>query len=173
MSSRGRQAALVGDLGHLNFARVMAQHPDLYGAFLPFLGKLIPGSDLPPRDREILVIRTLALCEEVYEAHHHVLIADKAGMTTADIDAARTDGPGLTPFGHALARAAEELVRDHRMSDETWAELTRRYSQAQLMEVVFLVGGYALMAMVTNSFGIQVEDDPDTIRRLAELRQYT
>jgi alkylhydroperoxidase family enzyme len=167
------QRALVGDWSTLNFSRVIVQHPELYRVFLPFLDKLIRGSQLPPRDREILIIRCLALCNESYEAHHHVSIARNAAMTDADIAAAASGGAGLSPEERELAKATEELVRTHCISDETWNSLAQRYSAMQLMEIVFLVGCYALMAMATKSFGIELENDAESARRLAQLRQYT
>src|SRR5690242_18637172 len=60
-----QQKQLAGGWDTLNFTRVIVQHPELYGAFIPFLDKLIRGSNLPPRDREVLIIRVLAVCEEV------------------------------------------------------------------------------------------------------------
>ncbi len=167
------QRALVGDWHHLNFSRVLVQHPGMYRVFLPFLDRLIRGSSLPARDREILCIRTLALAGDVYEAHHHVTIARKTGMTEAEIEAAGTDGAGLPPFDQCLMRASEELVREQRVRDETWTGLAEKYSQEQSMEVVFLVGCYLIMAMITRSFGMQVEQDPEVDERLAKLRQYT
>jgi 4-carboxymuconolactone decarboxylase len=123
------QKVLVGEWHHLNFSRVLVQHPGMYRAFLPFLDKVIRGSNLPPRDREILCLRTLALGGDVYEAHHHVTIARKAGMTEAEIEAAQTGGMGLTQFDHCLVRAAEEVVRQQCVSDQTWACLAERYSR--------------------------------------------
>jgi 4-carboxymuconolactone decarboxylase len=154
------QKTLVGDWHHLNFSRVLVQHPGMYRVFLPFLDKLIRGS-------------TLALGGDVYEGHHHVTIAGKAGMTETEIEAARTGGAGLSQFDQCLVRAAEELVRRQCVSDPTWAGLAQRYSRQQLMEAVFLVGCYSIMAMITRSFGIEVEQDPETYQRFAKLRQYT
>jgi alkylhydroperoxidase family enzyme len=167
------QKRLVGEWHHLNFSRVLVQHPAMYRIFLPFIDKVIRGSNLPPRDREILCLRTLALGNDVYEAHHHVTIARKVGMTEDEIEAARTDGAGLGQFDRCLMRAAEEIVRHQFVSDATWACLAERYSREQLMETVFVVGCYTIMATITRSFGMEVEQDPETEQRLARLRQYT
>jgi 4-carboxymuconolactone decarboxylase len=70
-------------------------------------------------------------------------------------------------------RAAEELVRQQCVSDQTWACLAERYTREQLMETVFVVGCYTVMATITRSFGMEVEQDPETEQRLAKLRQYT
>jgi alkylhydroperoxidase family enzyme len=139
---------------------------------VPLIAKLIPGSALPPRDREILVLRTLGLCDETYETHHHVLIARNAGMTDDEIEAARAGRADLPPFEQALMTAAEELHANQRVNDETWHKLAQRYSRIELMEVVALVGGYTLMAMITKSYGIQLEDAA-TFESFTKIRQYT
>lgn len=151
------QTALVGAYAHLNFSRVMARHPDLYRAFMPFGEQLMARTTLGPRDRQILILRTCALCGEAYETGHHVGIARSVGLTDAEIEAARTGGPGLPAADEVLLRAAEELVREHRVSDATWAGLKKRYTTPQVMEAVVLVGDYVMLSMVTRSFDIAFE----------------
>jgi alkylhydroperoxidase family enzyme len=150
------QKALVGPYADLNFSRVMARHPELYRAFMPFGEQLMARSSLPPRDRQILILRTAALCNETYEATHHAAISLNLGLTQAEIDAVRGAGE-LAPPDRLLVQAADELVRDHCLGDETWAELAQRFSTPQLMELVFLVGDYAMLSMFTRSCGLQFE----------------
>lgn len=167
------QAELIGDWSHLVFSRVIARRPDMYRIFVPFIGKLIAETRLDPRERQVLVLRTLALSDEVYELHHHEMISRKAGMSEADIAAARAGSDALAPFERTLARAAEELVRDQEIGDATWAALAERYDEEQLMEVVFLVGCYNTMAMLTKSFAMPLEGDDQDFARIEKLRQYT
>jgi alkylhydroperoxidase family enzyme len=166
------QKALVGDWAAMNFATVLVEHPGLYRTLMPLIAKLISDTDLPPRDREVLVLRTLSLCDETYEQAHHGLIARAAGMSEAEIAAAQAGSAALAPFERTLATAAEELVRDRRVADDTWAALAERYSSVQRMEVVALVGLYTLMAMLTKSCDIELED-AETFARFGELRTYT
>ena len=167
------QAELVGAWSHLNFSRVLVRHPALYRVFVPYIQQVIPGSTLPPRDREVLVIRTLAICGDEYEAAHHAQIALKAGLGEADIAAAASADTSLGEWDRLLTEAADELVREQYLTDATWASLAERYSEEQIMEVVMLVGCYTVMAMVTKSFGMALESNPDVDERLKELRQYT
>ncbi|MCB2061399.1 MAG: carboxymuconolactone decarboxylase family protein [Novosphingobium sp.] len=167
------QAKLVGDWTHLVFSRVIVRHPEMYRIFVPFIEQLIAGSILPPRDREVLVLRTLGLSDETYETHHHEMIASNAGMNEADIKAAVNGSDALPPWDQTLMRAAEELVRDQLVSDATWQALAERYSEKQLMEVVFLVGCYNTMAMLTKSFGMPLEGAADDFDRIEKLRTYT
>src|SRR5687767_677229 len=154
------QAAIAKGREGLNLARVFVRHPGVYRTFIPFAEQLFNRSSLTPREREVLILRALELCGEGYDLPHHVIIARTIGMSDAEIDAARQGSVDLALFELTLARAAEELVSDHVISDPTWEVLARRYSAAQLMEVVFLVGIYVMMATATRSFGIQLEDDP-------------
>jgi alpha-D-ribose 1-methylphosphonate 5-triphosphate synthase subunit PhnI len=64
----------------------------------------------------------------------------------------------LSQFEQSLVRAAGELLANHVISDATWAALAERYSKTELMEVVFLIGNYAMLSMATNTFGVQVEE---------------
>lgn len=167
------QTQLVGPWKTLAFSRVLVRHPDMYRTFVPFLAEVIARTKLPPRDREIVCLRTLRLCGDTYEHAHHEVIARRAGMTDAEI-AAANDGAGaaLTEFDRTVVRATEELVRDQYLSDRTWKELAARYSQVQLMEIVFLTGCYVTMAMLTKTFGMQLEED-ESMERVNANRTYT
>jgi 4-carboxymuconolactone decarboxylase len=57
-----------------------------------------------------------------------------------------------------LLRAADELVRTHRLSDTAWSGLAERYPTGQIIEICMLVGQYAMLAGVLNSLGVQIED---------------
>ena len=168
------QKALVGDgwWKDLHYCQVMMQHPALYKAFNPLITKVIRDTDLPTRDRQILVLRTLGLCNEVYEKTHHEHISRNAGLTDEEIIAAESGGDELGPFDRTLMKAAEELVRNQLISKETWNLLAERYSTVQMMEVVGLVGAYTALAMVMKSYGIPLEA-PDELARLQARRHYT
>jgi hypothetical protein len=45
------------------------------------------------------------------------------------------------------------------VSDTTWAALAETLDDQQLMDLVFTVGAYDLLAMAFRSFGIQLDAD--------------
>jgi len=155
------QAALASGWDQYNLTRMLVQHPDFYRVFIPYLTKQMSGSLLPPRDREILILRTLGLCDESYEEHHHTSLGLQVGMSAEEVEAAR-DGKdaALGTHDRTLMRAAEELVNDRCMNDETWAALAKGYTVNQMIEVVFLVGSYTMLSMATNSFGMPLDASP-------------
>ena len=51
----------------------------------------------------------------------------------------------------------DQLVDHFRIDDDTWARLAAQLDERQLVEVAFVVGTYACLAMLFNSVGIQLE----------------
>jgi 4-carboxymuconolactone decarboxylase len=141
-----------------NIFATLVRHPGLFRKWLPFGGKLLTGK-LPPRDRELLILRTGWRCRSEYEWGQHVLIARASGVSDDEIRRTRDgpDAPGWDAFDAALLRAADELHDDACITDATWAVLAGRYDERQLVEVPMLVGHYHLVAFTLSSLGVQRE----------------
>jgi 4-carboxymuconolactone decarboxylase len=150
-------SAGFGDGPPLNIFLTLVRHPRLFRRWLPFGGVLLTGS-IPPRERELLILRTGHNCASDYEWHQHVRIGLDSGLTEAEVDRVRS-GPdaGWEPFDAALLRAADELHADSRVGDATWAALAERYDEKQLIELCMLVGQYHLVAFTLNSLGVEIE----------------
>jgi 4-carboxymuconolactone decarboxylase len=143
----------------VNIFRTLVQHPKLFKRWLVFANHVLFKSTIPPRDREILILRTGWRCRAEYEWGQHVIIGKAVGLSDDEI-LRIADGPaapGWDPFDAALLRAADELHDDHFLSDATWKTLGERYSTQQLMDAVFTVGQYTLVSMALNSFGVQLD----------------
>ena len=143
-----------------NIFSTLVRHPGLYRKWLPFGGKLLGGGKLPPRDRELLILRTGWLCNAEYEWAQHREISKSIGISDEEIARVRSgpDAPGWDPFDATLMKAADELHADARIADDTWAKLAARYDEKQLIEVPMLVGHYHMVAFTLNSLGVPLED---------------
>jgi len=64
-------------------------------------------------------------------------------------------GDAADEFDRTVLAAVDELVEKTRISDETWAALAEEFDTRQLMDFVFTVGGYHMLAMALNTFGVQ------------------
>jgi alkylhydroperoxidase family enzyme len=156
-----RQAELVRYAGNeYGIYTTLVRHPDLFADWMVLGRRLLRLSSLEPRDREVLILRTAYRCRARYEWSHHDVIGRRAGLTDADLTVLSTDavGPDVDKATALLIRAADELVGDHVLSDDTWAALSEAYSQNQVIEICMLVGGYGMLAGVLNSLGVQIED---------------
>jgi 4-carboxymuconolactone decarboxylase len=138
----------------------LVRHPKLTRAYLKFSTYLLYGSTLPPRIRELIVLRVAHRRGCTYEWSHHVDMGKEVGLTAADIEAAQT-GLSKDAFDNALMNAVDELDEKSNISDQTWAVLGERLDEQQRMDLVFTTGNYIALAMALNTFGVEVEDDRD------------
>jgi alkylhydroperoxidase family enzyme len=145
----------------INIFRTMITHPVAAKAFLAWGGYILSRkSTLPPREREIVILRTGFLCRSGYEWTQHVPIARRAGLTDDEIARIKVgaDAPGWSEPDAALLRAADDLHREQFVTEPVWAELTRHFAERQRMDVVFTVGQYTQVSMLLNSFGVQLDE---------------
>lgn len=144
----------------LNLFRVMMNHPRLTRRWTVFAGHVLQKQTVPPRERELLILRIGWLNQSEYEWAQHVEIARRSGVSEAEIERVR-QGPGAAGWdAHdaALLQAVDDLFERSVVSDATWAALASGYSTEQMMDVVFTVGQYNLVSWALNSFGVPLDD---------------
>jgi 4-carboxymuconolactone decarboxylase len=154
------QRDMLGSRGALNIYKTLVHHVDLYNRWSPLGQSILNGSSISPRHREMAMLRMGWLCQSGYEWSQHARIAKaSAGMTDAEIHAI-AEGPGAANWSdldRAVLTMADELRYDAIISDKTWADLRKGYSERQVMELLFTSAQYQLVSMALNSLGIQLE----------------
>ena len=143
-----------------NVFATLLNHPDLFRRWLVFANHVLGKSTLSLRDREIVILRTGLLADCDYEWHQHIGIARNAGMTDDEIRAVR-EGPNASGWAERerfLLRAVDELKRDSHLSDAVWDGLSGHYDTHQIMDIVFAVGQYNMLAMALNTLGVQLDE---------------
>ena len=141
-----------------NVLSTLVRHPDLVEAYLPFNAYLLTNSTLSPRVREVALLRVVHRSNCPYLWSHHLPIAARAGLSSQDISAIRS-GHCSDRTDQLVVQAVDDLVADSTVSQATWKELGQVFSDQQCMDLVFTIGGYLLLAMAVNTFGIQDEHE--------------
>jgi len=125
----------------MNVLRTFANHPDLMGAWLGFGAYLLRSSKLEPRLRELVVLR-------------------KSGVLDADLQRL-TQGPDAEGWSVAEAsalRATDQLIERHTLGDANWTDLTAHFTTQQILDLIFLVGQYQLVASALNALRVERDD---------------
>lgn len=151
---------------HLNLFRTLAHHPSLLRRYMAFGDELLNRGLLDDRLRELVILRTAHNCACDYEWTQHVRIALGIGMSHAEIDrVACSPLAGWEEPDRAVLVAADELCRSAGLSDATWDALAAELDEAELIEVLMLVGQYRLLAGVLNSLRIAVDPEVEAYAR--------
>lgn len=144
----------------LNIYRTLAVHPKLLKRWGVFGTHILYRNTLPPRERELLILRTGWLCRSEYEWGQHVIIALASGVTDEEIARVKSgpDVGGWSAADATLLRAADELHNDSFIGDGTWRVLSETWSKEQLIDVIFTVGQYHTVSMALNTLGVQLDE---------------
>ncbi len=141
-----------------NALGTLVRHPDLTRSFLGFNIHLLFRSTLPPRLRELAILRVAKRRGCTYEWVHHLEMAAQEGLTATEIEDAG-EGRAEDALEHAVLRAVDELDADSDLSDATWAALCEHLDERQRMDLVFTIGAYTMLAMAFNALGVQPEHE--------------
>jgi alkylhydroperoxidase family enzyme len=141
----------------------MFRHPGLYRGQMQLGLELNQHGKMPPREREMVILRTAWLVRSPFEWGEHVAYGKRLGLSGDEIERITqgSSAPGWNEHDRAVLRGVEELIGDHAVSDGTWATLAKTWSEPQLMELPGLVGAYTLTAMIYNTlrFGMLKGND--------------
>jgi alkylhydroperoxidase family enzyme len=152
------------DIEHHHVLMTFAQHPALTHKFLDFNAHLLIGSTLPVRLRQLAILRVAWEKRARYMWASHCRLSLSLGLSAADIEEVKhgAASPHWTDFERVLIRATDQLLVQSDLDDALWEEFTRQ----QIMDLLFTIGAYVLLAIVFNATRIQRE--PELIA-LAEI----
>ncbi len=113
-------------------------------------------SSLPPRLSELAILLTARRWSAEFEWYAHVGPARQAGIEEAVIEAIRA---GAVPrFTDARSQAVHDvaiaLYRDRKLDDATYARALAALGQGALIDLVGLLGYYALISMTLGAFAV-------------------
>ena len=142
--------------------RAFVRHPAALKAFRVWATYVMSDSNpLPPREREILALRTAWRVRSGYEWSRHVLFARRAGLRDEDMEALKrpiADG-SWSARDAALVATADALVADFFVPDDLWKELAAHFNDRQCMDAIFTVGHFTMLAMFLNTAGVPIDSD--------------
>jgi 4-carboxymuconolactone decarboxylase len=141
-----------------NLLATLVRHPKLTRAFLRFNNHLLFSSTLPPRLRELAVLRAAHRHQCEYEWGHHVRMGRDEGLTDDVIDGIQR-GEATDDLDRAIIHAVDELTDKSVISDETWAVLSDHLDERQRMDLVFTIGCYGALAVAINTFGVEPDQE--------------
>ncbi|GGV05250.1 hypothetical protein GCM10010182_24920 [Actinomadura cremea] len=152
--------AVTATTGPLNVFTTLARHPSLFQSWIGLGSALLMSGLLSGRDRELAILRTAHHRSCEYEWTHHRELALGAGLTGDEIDALRR-GLDEHPWGdddRMVLTTADELHERGTVTDATWTELSTRFGERELIELVMLIGHYHMVAFTLNALRVQGED---------------
>jgi 4-carboxymuconolactone decarboxylase len=137
-------------------------HAPEYGDVAQALGAFVRfKTSLPPRLSEFAILTTARLWRAQYEWHAHAPMAERAGVapgTIRDLRAGRRPARALADE-RAIYDFIKELYRTRRVNDATYRRVHKLLGDAGMVELVGILGYYALISMTLNVFRAVIPED--------------
>lgn len=142
-----------------NSILVLAQHAELAEPWLRFNAAASRGFDLPASLKEIAILRTAWRRGSQYEWGHHMLSGLSNGLTTEHFSGLQMTVPGreFTTAETAVILATDDICVQGGITDATWPAISRELDTRQIMELLFVVGGYIALAAILKTAGAPLE----------------
>ncbi|MFQ5875963.1 MAG: carboxymuconolactone decarboxylase family protein [Dehalococcoidia bacterium] len=152
-SSRGE---VVGPFSVLLNSPKAARRIAHLGAYIRFQ------SALPVSVRELVILTTAREWDCQLEWTSHEPLARKAGIREEAIRAIRDQAApqGLKPEEATVVRYCQEVLREHRVSEETFREASERFGDQGVTELTATLGYYSMLAAILNALEVEPETEP-------------
>jgi 4-carboxymuconolactone decarboxylase len=144
-----------------NSLRTLLNVPELVDHTMTFHRYIAQNSSLPPRIRELLILRTAWLHGSDVIWRERVPSARQAGLGN-DLRriAEGATAAGWDPFEANLLRMADQLYRNSFVNDSVFNMMAARYNTCNLMDAGMTVAAIASQALLYNTLGVQPDDAP-------------
>lgn len=144
----------------LNIHNVIARHPALMSNYIDFRNHIVRTSSLSGRQRELLVLRTAHNTGSAYEWDHHVVRSRAIGMSEEEIARVRHGAGafGWTAEEALLLKAADDMYAHKEIARPTWSAMCAAFSDQQLLDIIFTVGTYFIMATILKTARVPDEE---------------
>jgi 4-carboxymuconolactone decarboxylase len=151
LMSRPEVAALglVGPFGVWMHAPEMGLAMSRLGGIVRF------GSSLAANVTEVAICTTGSFHRAKFEFAAHRGLAIRAGVDEAAVDRLGAgEDPGFEGDEAAAQAVATEILRDHRVSEATYADAEARFGSQGMVELLTTIGYYCLISTLLNGFDI-------------------
>lgn len=143
-----------------NIFRTLVRHPKLFKRSMVLATGLLVKGNLPERLREIVILRVAWRSGSDYEWGQHVRIGRATGLTDAEMAVLATEDAEAdwSAADRLVITVTDELCAADDLSDATWSAALAEWGETDLMELIFLVGNYRMLAGFLNAARVELDE---------------
>jgi 4-carboxymuconolactone decarboxylase len=153
-------AAITTAMNANNVRRTLATNAIVAQGLAAFGQAVLNGGSIPPRRRELVILRMGWNCQSRYEFGQHTLMGRSVGLTDAEI--LHLTRPLETwpwsPEDRALLQMVDDLHGDDCVGDAAWQDLETHFSHHEILEYMAATLFYRMISGLLNSCGVELDD---------------
>ena len=167
-----KDRALLASLPPLNIFRMLAGAGPIFAPFMNLLDAYLNEGLLDGELRELVILRAGHKCGSAYELHQHERVSRLMGMSAARIAASSAPLPQkvYSDAENAALALTDELVSNVKASKEALDAARRHLSDAQVQELLIVIGIYLLVCRYLETLEIDLEEEEIAVTGLDEIK---
>jgi len=153
----------------LNLYKVAAHSPKVFLNLIRLGNSVIRRTELPPRLREMVILRVATLTGSEYEWAQHAPLALQVGVTQKQIDAIPDwrNSPEFNNKERAILQYTDEVAKEVNATDQTFNMLKGFFNEQIIVELTITIGYYGMLARLL--VPLQVEMDESSAGSASDL----
>ncbi|MEZ5737472.1 MAG: carboxymuconolactone decarboxylase family protein [Novosphingobium sp.] len=135
----------------------------VFQTFGKMAGAFINGSSLPPKLRELAILRVGYLSDSRYETFQHEALGRFVGLSEDQISAIEAGDPSagaLDDVESAVLEFVDDLVKNVRASDATLSAVRDHLDDSQVVDLILVTGSYMTVCRLLETAGVELDPDP-------------
>ncbi len=161
IARRSRDAVRVegGNQWLATLDRVLLHSPPVADGWNAFFGAIRDGTTVPPRLRELAILRVANINGDTHNRWHHEEIARGLGFTGDEILALRQPAiaSGFDELERAVLAYADSLTTEVKVDDATFAAVRDLVTTRQMVEITAIIASYNCVSRFLVGMGIDRE----------------
>ncbi len=152
-------AGLTGPRGFYLYSPKAGQHLSQANTYLRF------ESGLDPQVRELAILVIAREMRSQFEWTMHEPVAREVGLEPAAIEVVRDNKSpqNLTEKNALIIRFGRELVREPKLSSETFSQVAQAFGEEELVTLTLLMGNYMRTALLLRAVDMQIPVDREPL----------
>ena len=152
-------AGLTGPRGFYLYSPKAGQHLSQANTYLRF------ESGLDPQVRELAILVIAREMRSQFEWTMHEPVAREVGLEPAAIEVVRDNKSpqNLTERNALIIRFGRELVREPKLSSETFSQVAQAFGEEELVTLTLLMGNYMRTALLLRAVDMQLPVDREPL----------
>jgi 4-carboxymuconolactone decarboxylase len=146
---------------NLNIFKIITHAPiGIARQFIGLPAAVLFGGKLDPILREMAITRAGILCNSGYEVFQHRKVCKQVGMPEEKIKALDigSTAPVFSEIERLVLRFTEETVLQRKVSDETFAAISKHFPNELLVELAIAAACYMMISTFLNTFEVDIEE---------------
>jgi hypothetical protein len=136
----------------LNVLKMFAGTEEFYPALVGMVRAIFGTPDIDDKHREMIILRAATVLDVPYEWQANKVMAENAGLTETEIQAAAGDGPvsGIGADDVLICAATDQLLRNGTLADDTLSTMLDRFGQVLTRKYILTISWFSMLSLFLN-----------------------